>query len=112
MTNLTYSRHAETRMSQRGIGRSIVDLILVNGTKIGRNQIVLKEKTATMMIHHLKKELKEHKDLYTIQILNQKIAQVERATNKVIVVIDGHLVTVYHLTRAHRMTRQNNRKRM
>ncbi len=98
MKNLTYSRHAEIRMSQRGIGRSIVELILVNGTYLGRNRIMLKKKTATMMIHHLKKELKKHKELKMIQILNEQIAHVERATNKVIVVTDGHLVTVYHLT--------------
>ena len=99
MTDLNYSVHAKARMSQRGIGRSIVELILTNGTKIGRGRIMLKKRKASMMIRDLKKQLKEHKELKMIRKLINKITHIERSTDKVIVVTDGHLITVYHLTR-------------
>lgn len=99
MIKLAYSCHAESRMSQRGIQRSIVELILKNGTNIGRGRILLKRRKASMMIQSLKRQLKKQRDQNVTEILKKRIDQIERSVNKVIVVTDGCLITVYHQTR-------------
>ena len=82
MNNLHITRHAETRMSQRGLRKSDLDVILALGTGIGRDRIMLMKQDAVKEIESLKKQ----------------IANIERLTGKVLVVSDGHLVTAYHET--------------
>ena len=82
MNNLTITHHGESRMSQRGIRETDLDVLFAHGTDIGRDRIMLMRRDATKVIRDLKKQ----------------IANIERLTNKVLVVVDGHLVTAYHQT--------------
>ena len=82
MTALTITRHGEARMSQRGIRKAYLDLLLAYGTDIGRDRIMLRKRDAAKIIRNLKKQ----------------IANIERATDKVLIVEDGQLVTAYHQT--------------
>ena len=80
MIELTVTRHAEARMSQRGIRDADLKVLLSHGTDIGRNRIMLTKRDAARKIGMLKRE----------------IASFERLSGKVLVVSDGHLVTAYH----------------
>ena len=80
MTTLTMTRHGEARMSQRGIRKSDLEVLLVHGTDIGRDRIMLRKRDAAKLIRDLKKQ----------------IATIERLTDKLIVIVDGKLVTTYH----------------
>ena len=80
MTDLTISRHGHVRMSQRGIREADLEVILAHGTDIGRNRIMLRRRDAAEAIQTLKKN----------------IANIERLTDKVLVVADGQLITAYH----------------
>ncbi len=94
MTNLTITHHGETRMSQRGIRETDLDVLFAHGTDIGRDRIMLMQRDAEKVIRDLKKQ----------------IANIERLTNKVIVVVDGHLVTAYHQTTPIRLSGPGARK--
>ena len=83
MTSLTITQHGEIRMSQRGIRETDLEVLLTHGSEIGRDRMMLKKRDAAKVIQALKKQ----------------IAHIERLTDKVIVVANGHLVTTYHRTR-------------
>ncbi len=83
MTSLAITRHAETRMAQRAIRESDLDVLLTHGTDIGQDRIMLKKRDAAELIRFWKKE----------------IARIERLTGKVLVLTEGRLVTAYHETR-------------
>lgn len=83
MTNIAITCHGEARMSQRGIRRSDLDILLTHGTEIGPDRILLRKQDAAKVIRELKKQ----------------IARLERLTGKEAVVADGWLVTAYHRTR-------------
>lgn len=80
--DLELTRHAEARMSQRGIRKSDVELVLSLGTDIGRGRFLLKKRSAAKEIGALKRQM----------------ARIERLAGKVLVIEDGHLVTSYHQT--------------
>ena len=82
MTGLAVTRHAEIRMSQRGIRKTDLGFLLAHGTEIGRDRIMLTKRDAAREIGALKK----------------RIASFERLSGKVVVVSEGHLVTAYHQT--------------
>ena len=82
MTALSITRHGETRMSQRGIRKSDLEVLLAHGTDIGRDRIMLRKRDAAKLIRSLKKQ----------------ISEIERLTDKVLIVAGGELVTTYHLT--------------
>ena len=69
-------------MSQRCIRETDLAVILAHGTEIGRDRIMLKRRDAAQVIEALKKQ----------------ITSIERLTDKVLVVVDGRLVTAYHQT--------------
>ena len=83
MSSLTITRHGEVRMAQRCIRKQDLKVILAHGSEIGRNRIMLTRRDAAK----------------AIQTLKQQIANVERLTDKVLVVADGQLVTAYHQTK-------------
>ena len=83
MTSIAITCHGEARMSQRGIRRSDLDILLAHGTEIGPDRILLRRRDAAKVIRELKKQ----------------IARLERLTGKEAVVADGWLVTAYHRTR-------------
>ena len=80
MKRIKYTKHAKIRMAQRGIKEKDADIVLAYGTSIGRNRYFLKKRAAAREIGYLK----------------QKIAQFERLKDKVVVVVDDHLITAYH----------------
>ena len=80
MTDLIISRHGNIRMAQRGIREADLEVILAYGTDIGRNRIMLRRRDAAEAVRTLKRQ----------------IANIERLTDKVLVVADGQLVTAYH----------------
>lgn len=95
MTHLHITRHAQTRMSQRGIRESDPDVILALGTEIGPDRIMLMKQDARKEIEALKK----------------RIANIERLTGKVLVVSDGCLVTAYHKAGRDRASRRGKNRR-
>ena len=82
MTGVIVTRHGKVRMSQRCIRETDLEVILNHGAEIGRNRIMLKRRDAAKVIGVLKKQ----------------ITNIERLTDKVLVVVDGRLVTTYHQT--------------
>ena len=102
------TRHAEVRMSQRGFRKNDVKVILTHGTDIGRNRIMLLRRDAVEVIRKIKKQiaelgrsrtlLKERDAAEAIRALKKQIAHIERLTGKVVVVVEGVLVTAYHQT--------------
>ena len=82
MTSVLITRHGQTRLTQRGIRETDLDLVLAHGTEIGSDRIMLMARDAAKLIRDRK----------------QEIARIERMTGKVLVVSDGRLVTAYHQT--------------
>ena len=95
MIELVVTRHAEARMSQRGIKKTDLEVLLAHGIDIGRNRIMLTKRDAA----------KE------IEILKKQITCLERLSGKVLVVSDGHLVTSYHQATPVRTSRYRTRYR-
>ena len=79
MTGLAVTRHGEARMSRRDIRKSDLDILRAYGEEDGRNRIVLTKREAAKAVRALKK----------------RTASIERLTGKVLVVVNGQLVTVY-----------------
>ena len=86
MTTLIMTRHGETRLSQRGFRKTDLEVLLAHGTDIGRNRIMLRRRDAAELIRDLK----------------QQIAKIERLTDKVLIVVEGRIVTAYHQTTSDR----------
>lgn len=86
------SNHAEIRMSQRGFKPSDVDFILDFGDQITPDAIMLTKRAAAKLIQDFK----------------SKIQQIERLTNKKLVVESGKIVTAYHSSKAQQ--RKDSRK--
>ena len=102
MTRLMVTRHAETRLNQRGFRKSDLNVILSYGTEIGRNRIMLTKRDVAREIKNLKKPTRKTGRGQTenvangIETLRPKISDLERCSGKVIVVVDGRFVTGYH----------------
>ena len=80
MKNLLVTHHAETRMSQRGIRSSDIDLLLVYATEVGGDRLMLRAKDVDRAVGELKR----------------LIATLQQLKNKVLVIAEGSLVTTYH----------------
>ena len=80
MTTIAITRHAETRMSQRGIRMPDLDVLLAYATEMGEDRLILRARDAERAIGELKR----------------KIAALQRLKNKVLVISRGSLVTTYH----------------
>ncbi len=79
MSELMLSRHAETRMRQRGIGHADLDLIVQCGSEIGDDVFFLTRKDVDREIRRCKR----------------KIQNLERLRGQKIVVADDTVVTCY-----------------
>ena len=90
MISLHITRHAEIRMSQRGIRNSDLDVLLAHGTEIGQDKLMLRTRDAEKAIGNLKKE----------------IAKIQRLTGKVMVVSGDTLITTYHQSNSRRTKRK------
>ena len=88
MTGIAITRHGEARLSQRGIRRSDLDILLAHGVETGPDRIMLRRGDAVKLVRELKKQ----------------IARLERLAGKEVVVADGRLVTAYHRTKPIRLS--------
>ena len=79
MTNLSYTRHAKTRMQQRGIRKADIPIILTYGTQIDDETYFMRNRDAAREIETRKRE---------IQALS-------RLVNRKIVIRDGRVITAY-----------------
>ena len=80
MTDIVYSRHAETRMQQRGIRSGDIPLILACATQIDDETWFVRKQDVKREIDNLKRE----------------IQTLERLTNKKLVVRNRRVITIYH----------------
>ena len=83
MTGIAITRHGEARLSQRGIRRSDLDILLAHGAETGPDRLMLRRRDAVKLIGELKRQ----------------IARLERLAGKEAVVADGRLITAYHRTK-------------
>ena len=83
MTGIAVTRHGAARLSQRGIRRSDLDILLAHGAETGPHRFMLRRRDAAKVICDLKRQ----------------IARLERLAGKEVVVADGRLVTAYHRAR-------------
>lgn len=81
MNNYSISEHSETRMAQRAIFMSDVELITTFGTECADGYVFLERDC-----HELERELKAGLQRIT-QLRGMRIVEVE-----------GHLITAYHAT--------------
>ena len=79
MTNIAYSRHAQTRMQQRGVRKKDIELFLACATQVDENVYFLRLKDATREIDCRK----------------QEIQTLERLRNRKVVVAGDMIVTCY-----------------
>ena len=79
MTHIAYTRHAETRMRQRGIRSGDVELVLVCGTQVDEETWMLRRRDVWREIESRKRE---------IQTLG-------RLVNKKVVIRGERVVTTY-----------------
>lgn len=86
MTDIAITRHGEARLSQRGIRKSDLDILLAHGTETGPDRIMLRKHDAAQAIRDFKRQ----------------ITVLERLSGKEVVIADGQLITAYHRTRPHR----------
>lgn len=82
MIQLTFSRHASTRLAQRGVSSTDAELIVMYGTEVEGGYIFL-EKNCDDLEHELKAALQ----------------QVRHLRGKRVVFENGRLVTAYHATK-------------
>ena len=79
MTDLIYTRHARTRMQQRGIRKADIPIILAYGTQIDDETYFMCNRDAAREIETRKRE---------IQTLS-------RLVNRKVVIRDGRVITAY-----------------
>lgn len=79
MIDLLYSRHAETRMGQRGIRRRDIPLVLALGTQVEDGTWILLRRDVAREIDIRKREIRE----------------LERLKNCKVVTLGGHVITAY-----------------
>ena len=79
MTDLSYTRHARTRMQQRGIRKAAIPIILEYGTQIDDETYFMCNRDAAREIETRKRE---------IQTLS-------RLVNRKVVIRDGRVITAY-----------------
>ena len=79
MTDITYSRHARTRMQQRGIRKADIPIILAYGTQIDDETYLMCNRDAAREIETRKRE---------IQALS-------RLVNRKVVIREGRVITAY-----------------
>ena len=79
MTNISYTRHAETSMQQRAIRERDIPLIIELGTQVDDETWIL-----------LKRDVARE-----IDIRKREIQKLERLENRKVVMRGGHVITAY-----------------
>ena len=99
------TRHAEARMSQRGIRKADIPVLLDHGTETGPDRLMLMKRDAARLVEELKRKIAALQKLgrrvshETVDELKKKLRALERLTGKEVVIANGQLVTAYHRTR-------------
>ncbi len=104
------SKHAMTRMSQRGVQDEDIELVLMCGTQIGPDEWLMKQKDANReiakrerVIQRLKKEFSRVRAIdRRIVDIKREIQKIERLSRKQlkVVTIGGMILTCYSSSRA------------
>ncbi len=79
MSNLIYSRHAETRLQQRGIRKADIPIILAYGTQIDDETYFMRNRDAAR----------------EIEIRKREIQTLSRLVNRKVVIRNGRVITAY-----------------
>ena len=79
MTDIIYTRHAETRMQQRAIRERDIPLVIELGTQVDDETWIL-----------LKRDVSRE-----IDIRKREIQKLERLENRKVVMRGGHVITAY-----------------
>lgn len=92
------TRHAETRMQQRGIAWGDILTVLAHGTPIDDMTVLLREQDVAREIDRLKQQIR--RDRLSIPHARQCIRALERNRNRQVVLSGDQLLTVYRPRRA------------
>ena len=95
MMSIIITRHGEARMSQRGIRKSDLDLLLAYGTEIGQDRLMIRKRDGAKLIKDYKEE----------------IAKLERLVGKEFVIANGRLITAYHRTKPSKHSKRRTGRR-
>lgn len=79
MTDIVYTRHAETRMQQRGIREKDISLIIALGTQVDDETWIMRKRDVAR----------------GIEILKRGIQVLQRLANRKVVMRDGQVITAY-----------------
>ena len=90
MLDLNFTRHAETRLRQRGFQKADVAVVLSVATQLGGDAFFLSD-------HDAQREIAKRK---------REIQQLERLRGAEIIVEGGTLITAYHRKRKPKMQRR------
>jgi len=112
MSVFVISRHAETRMSQRGRRPSDVDLIWRYGSEIGSDILYLSRRDVRRAVRPMNREIRRLNRLQRasadtnhqreIRRLKRKMQALERLSGWKLVVANETVVTCYHSNRRDR----------
>ena len=93
--DLSLTRHAETRMRQRGIRDADVNLLFEVGERVSDDALQLTRRRAVQEITKLRR----------------KIQQIERLCGTKLILEEGTLITVYHEHRSANPAKRSKRNR-
>lgn len=79
MTDIIYTRHAKTRMQQRGIRKSDIPIILACGTQVDDETYFMRNRDANR----------------EIEIRKREIQTLSRLANRKVVIRNGCVITAY-----------------
>lgn len=96
MTNIRYTRHGATRMQQRGITETDVEIVLRYGTVIDDMAVILRRRDEAREVGRLKRQIRRG-GLSSLHIrrCRREIRALERNRGRKIVLIGDRLVTAY-----------------
>ena len=79
MTDIIYTRHAKTRMQQRGIRKTDIPIILACGTQVDDETYFMRNRDANR----------------EIEIRKREIQTLSRLANRKVVIRNGRVITAY-----------------
>lgn len=101
------TRHARARMSQRGLRREDLGVLLAHATDIGDDRYMLRDRDAAQVIESCRRAIrivKRQERMHDtgaamVKACRRVIDTFERLRGKVLVICEGSLVTAYHQSR-------------
>ncbi len=98
--HLNVTKHAEARMSQRGVRNKGVALVYQHGTQIGPSEWFMKRSDAAREIRQLERDLGSGNQRFE-PALKRKVQRLERLRGLQVVVQGDALLTCYRPSEAH-----------